>query len=126
MSGEDSLKQIFDGYEGLHLREGRNGPLHYPLHLTKSMNDTRIDALELGIRSYHCLKRAGIDTIGDLAEYVASGKPLRNIRNCGAKSAREIMVNLFLYQYQIIRPEKRDEYILEVVAMNMKPGNTPE
>ncbi len=119
MSGENqnSLKQIFDGIEGLHLREGRNGLFHYPLHLTQSLSDTSIEALELGVRSYHCLKRAGLNTIGELAEYIASGQPLRNVRNCGTKSVREIMEKLFLYQYHIIKPEKREAYLREVVEM---------
>ncbi len=120
MSGENqnSLKQIFDGIEGLHLREGRNGLFHYPLHLTQSLSDTSIEALELGVRAYHCLKRAGLNTIGELAEYIASGQALKNVRNCGTKSAREIMEKLFLYQYHIISPEKRYAYLMEVVAMN--------
>ena len=126
MSGENILQQIFDSFEGMHLRETRNGLFRFPLYLNQSLSDTSIDALELGVRSYHCLKRAGLDTIGKLAEYMASGELLKNVRNCGVKSVREIMEKLFLYQYNLIKPEKREDYILEVIAMNIRPGNTPE
>ncbi len=121
--GETTLQQIFDSFEGLHLRETHNGLFHFPLHLTKSMSDTSIDALELGVRSYHCLKRADLNTIGELAEFIASGKPLKNVRNCGTKSVREIMEKLFMYQYNLIKPEKCDDYILEVIALNIRPDN---
>ena len=125
MNGETILQQIFDSFEGLHIRETRNGLFRFPLHLTQSLSDTSIDALELGVRSYHCLKRAGLDTIGELAEYIASGQPLRNVRNCGTKSVREIMEKLFLYQYNIIKPEKREAYLREVVEMNLKKVEHP-
>ena len=126
MSGENILQQIFDSFEGMHLRETRNGLFRFPLYLNQSLSDTSIDALELGVRSYHCLKRAGLDTIGKLAEYMASGELLKNVRNCGVKSVREIMEKLFLYQYNLIKPEKREDYILEVIAMNIRSGNTSE
>ena len=34
------------------------------------MDDILIEELELGVRSYNCLKRAGIQTIGDLVSEV--------------------------------------------------------
>ncbi len=118
MSGETSLKQIFDGVDGVHLREKHGGMFRYPLHLTQRLRETSIDSLELGVRAYHSLKRAGIENIGALAESIADGKSLKNIRNCGAKSVREIMEKLFLYQYHSLKPERRDDYLAEVVVMN--------
>ena len=119
MSGETNLKQIFDGVEDVRLKEKRGGMFHFPLHLTEQMGETRIEALELSVRSYNCLKRAGYDHIGDLAEAIAAGKSLKTVKNCGVKSVREIMEKLFLYQYDTLKPERREQYLMEVVALNV-------
>jgi DNA-directed RNA polymerase subunit alpha len=54
----------------------------------KSIMDTTIEELELSVRSYNCLKRANIQTMGDLVRY--SEEDLMNVRNFGAKSLDEI------------------------------------
>ncbi len=82
------------------------------------MSETPIEALDLSVRAYNSLKRAGYGTIGDLAEAIAGGTEISKIRNCGVKSRREIMEKLFLYQYSALPQEKRAKYILEVVRMN--------
>lgn len=82
------------------------------------MSETPIEALDLGVRSYNSLKRAGYATIGELAEAIASGTDISKIRNCGAKSRREIMEKLCLYQYSVLSEEKKAQYVLEVVQMN--------
>ena len=85
------------------------------------MEEASIDAFDLSIRSYHCLKRAGYDNIGPLAEDIASGKSLSSIRNRGKKSVREIMEHLFLFQYYSLKPEKREAFLEEVVNLNIHP-----
>ncbi|MDO8879295.1 MAG: DNA-directed RNA polymerase subunit alpha [Coriobacteriia bacterium] len=50
--------------------------------------DTPIEELDLSVRSYNCLKRRGVNTIGQLAE--CSEADLLNIRNFGAKSIEEV------------------------------------
>lgn len=47
-----------------------------------------IDDLVLSVRSYNCLKRAGIDTVGDLTG--RSRDDLQKVRNLGLKSLVEI------------------------------------
>ncbi|WP_026528393.1 DNA-directed RNA polymerase subunit alpha C-terminal domain-containing protein [Butyrivibrio sp. VCD2006] len=69
------------------------------------------EALDLGVRAYNSLKRAGYSTIGELAEAIAEGTEIAKIRNCGAKSCREIMEKLFLYQYTKLQ-EKRNSLLL--------------
>lgn len=54
--------------------------------------DTSIDELEFSVRSYNCLKRAGIDTIGDLVS--KSESDMMKIRNLGKKSFDEIKAKL--------------------------------
>jgi DNA-directed RNA polymerase subunit alpha len=56
------------------------------------MHDILIEELELGVRSYNCLKRAGIQTVGDLISK-AEGE-LAAIPNFGKKSIDEVIETL--------------------------------
>ena len=56
------------------------------------MDDILIEELELGVRSYNCLKRAGIQTIGDLVS--KSEGELNAIPNFGKKSIDEVIETL--------------------------------
>ena len=53
-----------------------------------AMDDILIEELELGVRSYNCLKRAGIQTVGDLLQKTES--ELNAIPNFGRKSIEEV------------------------------------
>jgi DNA-directed RNA polymerase subunit alpha len=50
--------------------------------------DTPIEDLDLTVRSFYCLKRQGVNTIGQLTECTEAD--LLNIRNFGAKSIEEV------------------------------------
>ena len=52
------------------------------------MDDVLIEELELGVRSYNCLKREGIQTVGDLVSKTEA--ELLNIPNFGKKSIDEV------------------------------------
>jgi DNA-directed RNA polymerase subunit alpha len=56
------------------------------------MHDILIEELELGVRSYNCLKRAGIQTVGDLIS--KSEGELNAIPNFGKKSIDEVIDTL--------------------------------
>jgi DNA-directed RNA polymerase subunit alpha len=56
------------------------------------MEEILIEELELGVRSYNCLKRAGIQTIGDLVQ--KSENELSAIPNFGRKSIEEVKETL--------------------------------
>jgi DNA-directed RNA polymerase subunit alpha len=56
------------------------------------MHDILIEELELGVRSYNCLKRAGIQTVGDLVQ--KSESELAAIPNFGRKSIEEVKETL--------------------------------
>jgi DNA-directed RNA polymerase subunit alpha len=59
---------------------------------TDGMDDILIEELELGVRSYNCLKRAGIQTVGDLLQ--KSESELNAIPNFGRKSIEEVVETL--------------------------------
>jgi len=50
--------------------------------------DTPIEELDLSVRAYNCLKRQGVNTIGQLTE--CTENDLMNVRNFGAKSIEEV------------------------------------
>ena len=56
------------------------------------MDDILIEELELGVRSYNCLKRAGIQTVGDLVSKTEG--ELNAIPNFGKKSIDEVIETL--------------------------------
>ena len=60
--------------------------------LAHGMENFPIEELELGVRSYNCLKRVGIETIGDLV--VKSETELGAIPNFGKKSIEEVKETL--------------------------------
>ena len=51
-----------------------------------------IEELQLSVRAYNCLKRAQINTIGDLLNY--SPEKLQELKNFGRKSADEVFLKL--------------------------------
>ncbi len=57
-----------------------------------AMDEILIEELELGVRSYNCLKRAGIQTVGDLVSKTES--ELNAIPNFGKKSIDEVIETL--------------------------------
>ncbi|MBC7293292.1 MAG: DNA-directed RNA polymerase subunit alpha, partial [Thermoleophilia bacterium] len=62
-----------------------------PSHVT-GFEDMPIEELELGVRSYNCLKREGIETVGDLIS--RSEQDLLCIPNFGRKSIEEVRERL--------------------------------
>ena len=63
-----------------------------PAGRSDGMDDILIEELELGVRSYNCLKRAGIQTVGDLLQ--KSESELNAIPNFGRKSIEEVIETL--------------------------------
>jgi DNA-directed RNA polymerase subunit alpha len=63
-----------------------------PSRPPNAMDDILIEELELGVRSYNCLKRAGIQTVGDLVSKTEG--ELAAIPNFGKKSIDEVIETL--------------------------------
>jgi DNA-directed RNA polymerase subunit alpha len=90
----DYLGLFTDGYQGAgapDTRQRGGRPV---------ITDERpVEDLELTVRSYNCLKREGVDTIGQLA--TMTEEELMNIRNLGMKSVDEIRSKLLEYGYSL-------------------------
>ena len=63
-----------------------------------------IEELDLSVRSNNCLRRAGINTVGDLI--TRSEEDLKKVRNLGIKSLEEIIKKLIDLQLSL---RKEDE-----------------
>jgi DNA-directed RNA polymerase subunit alpha len=74
------------GFDGAESAGGAGGAAPGP------MDEILIEELELGVRSYNCLKRAGIQTVGDLVS--KSEGELNAIPNFGKKSIDEVIETL--------------------------------
>lgn len=57
--------------------------------------DRTIEELDLSVRSYNCLKRAGINTVHDLTE--KSEAEMMKVRNLGRKSLEEVKLNSLIW-----------------------------
>ena len=68
------------------------GVVGAPTRQPNAMDDILIEELELGVRSYNCLKRAGIQTVGDLVSKTEG--ELAAIPNFGKKSIDEVIETL--------------------------------
>ena len=58
----------------------------------KKVLEMNIDELELSVRSYNCLKRAGINTVEELTNRTA--EDMMKVRNLGRKSLEEVLAKL--------------------------------
>ena len=59
---------------------------------TQRVMDMNIDELELSVRSYNCLKRAGINTVEELTN--KTSEDMMKVRNLGRKSLEEVLAKL--------------------------------
>jgi DNA-directed RNA polymerase subunit alpha len=91
----DILGLFTDGYEG----SGSSGDGRKVLGRPVITDERPVEDLELTVRSYNCLKREGVDTVGQLA--TMTEEELMNIRNLGMKSVEEIRSKLAEYGYPL-------------------------
>jgi DNA-directed RNA polymerase subunit alpha len=85
---------IFTDLERMDLgpSEQLDGGAMVDVQLAHGMENFPIEELELGVRSYNCLKRVGIETIGDLV--TKTENELGSIPNFGKKSIEEVKETL--------------------------------
>jgi len=89
------LEQFFHRFvefpAGAGARAGVGGGIAYPIG-AGGAPDARIEELDFSVRTYNCLKKANILTIGDLLQI--SESDLMQIRNFGKKSLTEVKEKL--------------------------------
>ncbi len=60
---------------------------------TNSIQHKMIEDLELSVRSYNCLKRAGITTVEELTQ--KTEEEMIHVRNLGKKSLKEVKDKIY-------------------------------
>src|ERR671939_125547 len=89
----DRIEELRAGPGGVLLDQAPGaGALGQVARPAGAMDDILIEELELGVRSYNCLKRAGIQTVGELI--AKSEGELNAIPNFGKKSIDEVIETL--------------------------------
>jgi hypothetical protein len=82
LSRSPYVKRVFDGFFPKSLViDSRNKELLAPVGVRRNWDDVPIDELDLNIRAYHCIRRAGIYTVGELL--AKSEQDLHGIPNVG-------------------------------------------
>lgn len=59
---------------------------------TEKILEMNIEDLDISVRSYNCLKRASVNTVGDLAD--KTEEEMMKVRNLGRKSLEEVIQKL--------------------------------
>ncbi len=75
--------------------------------LTVKAPDARIEELDFSVRTYNCLKKAGITNVQDLVQ--TSEQELMNIRNFGRKSLNEVKDKLAAMDLGLRPPREGEE-----------------
>lgn len=78
-----NINDIISTEEYMHEREEK---------VTNKKLEKKIEELDLSVRSYNCLKRAGINTVGELVQ--KTEEEMMRVRNLGRKSLKEVVSKL--------------------------------
>ena len=92
----------------------------FPVYLGPELLETPIEELELSVRSFNCLRRAGMATVGDIVQNIDTREDLLKIRNLGIRSADEIMTALMEYQFSLLSDEGKKKYLARIDELNGK------
>ena len=92
----------------------------FPVYLGPELLETPIEELELSVRSFNCLRRAGMATVGDIVQNIYTREDLLKIRNLGIRSADEIMNAIMEYQFTILPEGARKKYLDRIAELNSR------
>lgn len=84
--------------------------VNYPVYLGREFMNSDLTALNLSVRSYNGLRRAGWKTVEDIINHIDSDHDLNKIRNLGKTSIQEIMTRLFEYNLSMLTPGEKGIY----------------
>lgn len=79
--------------------------------------NTEIENLNFSVRSYNCLKRAGLNTVSDVIDAIHEDR-LLTIRNLGKNSRAEIHVKIFKFGYYNLTDCGKKNFIKSLLESN--------
>ena len=102
----------------------------YPIYLGREFMNSDLTALNLSVRSYNGLRRAGWKTVEDLVCHIESDRDLGRIRNLGKTSIQEIMTKLLEFHLSRLSTGEKGIYqqkfnILNDEEMQKKDNSHP-
>ena len=89
------------------------------LGFTQKLCDTEVKDLDLSVRSYNALMRAGCHTVGQAITAINENK-LMSVRNLGIKSVAEIRRFILEYGYMQASERRKKEFLHNLVKLNAK------
>ena len=89
------------------------------LGYTQKLCETNVADLDLSVRSYNALMRAGCKTVGQAIAAINDNKLLA-VRNLGVKSIAEIRRLILEYGYAQASDRRKKEFLHNLVRMNKK------
>ena len=87
------------------------------LGYTQKLCDTNVADLDLSVRSYNALMRAGCKTVGQAITAINENKLLA-VRNLGVKSIAEIRRLILEYGYAQASDRRKKEFLHNLVRLN--------
>lgn len=78
--------------------------VYYPIYTGREFMESDLAALNMSVRSYNGLRRAGWKNVGELVDSIESEQDLARIRNLGKNSINEIMTKLVDYNKSLLTP----------------------
>ena len=79
--------------------------------------DESIDKMDLSVRAFNALKRAGAFTVGDVIDLISNDE-LMKIRNLGRKTAVEIKVGVMEFGYSRLTEREKKAFLSDVIKRN--------
>ena len=89
------------------------------LGYTQKLCDTEVKDLDLSVRSYNALMRAGCHTVGQAITAINENK-LMSVRNLGIKSVPEIRRFILEYGYTQASERRKKEFLHNLVKLNAR------
>ena len=96
----------------------RGDHFRYPVYMSEAFMKTPVEDMELSVRAYHCLQRAGYKTIGDMLSKIEGKEDLLKIRNMGKLSANEVMIGLCCFQFSMLNEGRKEKFVKRVLELN--------
>ncbi len=114
----EQRRRNFKEFDDIYRKYGKR--FRFPVYLGEEFMETPLDNLELSVRSYNCLWRAGIRNVGNIVNRIDNRTDLLHIRNLGIRSADEIMTALMEYQFSLLSDEGKKKYLARIDELNGK------
>ena len=99
----DQIDTLSKALDSVGIKVTTEKPNTYITTLARNINE-----FEFSVRAYNCMKRAGINTIGDLTE--KTEEEMRQVRNLGHRGLEEIKDKLISLGLRFMTDEERKEH----------------